>query len=119
MMPSALACIALQHKIPKYEVLEFQPTENIQIVCDIYFRSILLENSGMVVPQHSHGHDHATYVASGSVRAWVDGKFKKDYKAGDAIEIKALQEHIFMSLEPNTRLTCVHDLKSAALIEEQ
>lgn len=107
------------YPIPEYESMKDHPLENIQIVCGIYFRSVLLEIAGIVIPQHSHGHDHATYVASGSVRAWVDGKYKGEYKAGDAIEIKAEQKHLFMSLEPNTRLTCVHDLNSAALIEEQ
>lgn len=107
------------YPIPEYESLKDQPLENIQIVCGIYFRSILLEVPDLIVPQHSHGHDHATYVASGGTRVWVNGEYKGDFKAGEAIEIKADQKHLFMSLEPNTRLTCVHDLNSAALIEEQ
>ncbi len=105
-------------QIPNVVPIKDQPVENIKIVCGIYFRSILLKDAGLVVPQHSHGHDHATYVASGSVRAWVGNEFKGDFIAGDAIEIRADDKHTFMSLEPNTRLTCVHDLKSAALIKE-
>jgi len=98
--------------------LKESPVENIEMVSGIYFRSILLEQPGTVIPQHSHGHDHATYIGSGKVRLWVNEEWKGDFEAGRAIEIKAGQKHLFQSLEPNTRLTCVHDLNSAALIKE-
>lgn len=92
--------------------------ENIQTVCGIYFRSVLLKEAGTVIPQHEHEYDHATYVGSGKVRLWVNNELKGEYSAGEAIEIKAKQKHLFLSLEPNTRLTCVHDLRSASLIKE-
>lgn len=98
--------------------LSEQPVENIEMVAGIYFRSILLKEAGTVIPQHSHSHDHATYVGSGKVRLWVDGKWNGDYEAGRAIAIKSGQRHLFKSLEQNTRLTCVHDMNSAALIKE-
>lgn len=111
---------ALQSLIAPINVspLKEQPTENIQMACGIYFRSVLLKEAGTVIPQHEHDHDHATYVASGSARLWVNASWKGDFKSGEAIEIKSGQRHLFMSLEPNTRLTCVHDLHSAALIKE-
>lgn len=37
--------------------------------------------------------------------------------AGQAVEIKAFHKHEFESLEPNTRLTCVHDPRSAESIK--
>ncbi len=98
--------------------VEDQPAENIEVVANIYFRSVLLKHAGLVIPQHSHGHDHATFVGSGKVRVWVNQEWKGDFEAGRAIEIKAGQNHLFRALEDNTRLTCVHDLRSAALIKE-
>ena len=92
--------------IPDTTPLADPPVETISIVGGIYFRAILLQ-SGMVVPQHTHNHDHATYVGSGSVRLWVNDLHAGDYSAGQAIEIKGGQEHLFMALEDNTRLACV------------
>lgn len=80
--------------------------EKIHIVGGIYFRSILI-NKDVSLPQHTHNHDHATYVGSGSVRLWINGVESGDYFGGDAVEIKGGSEHLFMALEDNTRLVCV------------
>ena len=45
--------------------------EFIDEVCGIYFRSILLKNRGDEVTQHKHDYDHATFVGSGAVVAFV------------------------------------------------
>lgn len=89
-----------------------QPVERIEEVSGIYFRSVLLER-GTVIPQHTHDHNHATYVGSGKARLWVNGVWRADYPAGHAVEVKAGQSHVFQALEPNTRLACVHDVASA------
>ena len=94
-----------------------QPVEHIETVAGIYFRSILLARAGHVVPQHSHGHDHATYVGAGAARLWVDGKWVGDYPAGYAVEIKAGRAHVFQALQDNTRLACVHDVSSAESVK--
>jgi len=82
-------------------------------VAGLYFRSVFLKEGGSVIPQHVHDYDHATYVATGSVRLWVDGSWKGDYGAGEAIRIAAGHSHLFCSLQPNTRLCCVHHTDSA------
>jgi len=87
-------------------------------VCGVYFRSVLLPFAGMSVKQHAHEHDHATYVGNGSVRLVADGVVMADYKAGEAIEVKAGVQHQFISLEPMTRLTCVHIAESAEAMKE-
>lgn len=88
-------------------------TEKIQTdVAGLYFRSVLLPE-GVMIPQHQHPYDHATLVASGKARLLVDGVWQGDYEAGEAIEIKAYHDHVFLSLAPNTRLVCVHHTKSA------
>jgi quercetin dioxygenase-like cupin family protein len=87
------------------------PVEFIEEVCGIYFRSILVEKEGMLVWQHVHDYDHATYIGSGAARLWVDGVWQADYQAGSAAGIKAGAKHVFQALKPNTRLACVHDAR--------
>lgn len=92
------------------------PVEYIEEAAGLYFRSIVLEQFE-TVPQHSHDHDHATFVGSGAARVWVDGVWKGDYIAGRAVEIKAGRKHVFQALSPYTRLTCVHDIASAESVK--
>lgn len=93
--------------------------EFIDEVAGIYFRSIVLEKTGDVGEQHQHDHDHATYCGNGAAEYWVNGAWQCNVKAGHAIEVKAGQNHKFIALEDNTRLTCVHDVKSAESIKEK
>lgn len=94
------------------EIVEFADE-----VAGLYFRSVLLP-IGVKIPQHRHPYDHATYCGSGSAVMYVDGKRTRLVEAGQAVEIKANSFHEFESLENNTRLTCVHDTKSAESIKE-
>lgn len=87
-------------------------------IAGIYFRSILIPEAGEKIEQHVHPYDHATYCGSGRARLYVNGIFQCDVEAGQAIEVKANLHHQFEALEPNTRLTCVHNTQSAAFIKE-
>ena len=93
------------------------PVERIEEVAGLYFRSVLLPTAGMLIDQHIHDHDHATYVGNGKARAWSDGKLLGDFSAGSAVEIKAGLYHQFQALEDQTRLTCVHDIASAESVK--
>jgi quercetin dioxygenase-like cupin family protein len=84
----------------------------------IYFRSVLLPK-GMKVPQHVHDHDHATYCGQGKAIMLVNGEFAALLRAGHAVEVKAGLEHEFLALEDDTRLACVHDVKSADSVKEK
>jgi quercetin dioxygenase-like cupin family protein len=95
------------------EIVEF-----VEEVCGLYFRSVLLPSPGIKIPQHRHPYPHATYCGSGSAIMYVDGINCGVVHAGEAAEVKANLSHEFESLEPNTRLTCIHDTRSAALIKE-
>jgi quercetin dioxygenase-like cupin family protein len=86
-------------------------------VAGLYFRSIVLP-AFVMVPQHEHPYDHATLVASGSVKLWVDGEFMGKFEAGQAVEIKANRKHEFLSLVDGTRLVCVHHTASAVAAME-
>lgn len=90
------------------EIIEF-----VDEVCGIYARSILIPHAGAKVPQHEHEYDHATFVGSGRVRLIADGKLIGDFQAGQLIEVKAKTQHLFVALEPNTRLACLHITDSA------
>lgn len=106
------------HALPEHlhEIAE-QPVERIEEACGLYFRSVLLERAGTVIPQHSHDHDHATFVATGRARVWVDGVWYGDFGAAAAVPIKAGRKHVFQALEPMTRLACVHDIASAEAVK--
>lgn len=94
------------------EIVEF-----IEEVAGIYFRSVLLPNPWMTIPQHVHPYDHATLIGSGKVALWIDGELEGEYSAGTAVFIGANKRHVFESLEANTRLTCIHDTTSANFIK--
>ena len=87
--------------------------ERVEEACGIYVRSIFLESPEMIVPQHVHDYDHATYVGAGKARVWVDGIYLGDFAAGQLIPVIAGKLHEFMSLEAGTRLACIHDVASA------
>ena len=87
--------------------------EFVDEVCGIYARSIFLPHAGTKVPQHSHNYDHASFVGSGSVRLIANGALVGDFKAGQLIEVKANTDHLFVALEPNTRIACLHHTASA------
>lgn len=74
----------------------------------IFIKQMLLEKAGTFVPQHSHSYEHASMLASGSVRVWRDGVLLGDFKAPIPINIPAKCKHTFMSLEPNTVVYCIH-----------
>lgn len=93
--------------------------ERIEEVCGLYFRSIVLKNTGDLGTKHAHNHDHATLVCSGRARFICDGVVQGDYDAGTALLITAGRLHQFQALEPNTRLACVHDVASAQAIKEK
>lgn len=94
------------------EIVEF-----VEEVAGIYFRSVLLPFAHMTIPQHIHPYDHATLIGSGRAALWVDDEFDGEYPAGTAVFLGANKKHLWESLEPNTRLTCVHDTTSANFIK--
>lgn len=113
------AAMEAGYPLPEGVELAEHPVERIEEVCGIYFRSVFLESAGLVIPQHKHDHDHATFVGSGKARVWVDGVWFGDYEAGSAVPIKAGREHVFQALEANTRLACVHDVASAESVKKR
>lgn len=93
--------------------------EFVDEVKGIYFRSILLKNRGDEVGQHAHDYDHATFVGSGAVVAWVGEKCLGEFWGGQAVPITAGHAHKFVAIMNDTRLACVHCTESANRIKEK
>lgn len=71
----------------------------------------------VIVPQHSHEFDHTTVIAQGSVRAWCDGEFLGDFHYPQSLTIRAGTKHMFLSLEDNTVLICIHNVSRTGAIQ--
>lgn len=65
---------------------------------------------GIFMGQHAHQRSHAHLVGSGEIRVWVEGKELGDFKAGQSIDIEAGKLHMLMSLKPDTRGFCIHNV---------
>lgn len=101
------------------QIVSQPPITRIVEAGGLYFRSVLIQDAGTIIPQHTHDHDHVTLVGSGRVRGWQDGECLGDRGPGDIFEIPAGKGHVFQSLEPNTLLTCVHDVESALSVKRK
>lgn len=88
-----------------------EPHEYIEEVCGVYFRGYCLEKRGTPFHQHSHDYEHATLIATGALRVWVDGEHIGDFVAPKAIKIEAKKMHKFQALADGTRFYCIHNLE--------
>lgn len=83
-----------------------QPEQRIQIEGGIYARSVILDKNTKI-PQHTHDHDHATFVGSGKALLYIDGELDRECNTGDLIPIKGGSLHEFLITEDNTLLVCL------------
>ena len=92
---------------------------HIDEVTGLYFRTYLLKEVGMQVPQHAHDYAHNTIVCTGRARGFCCGEPIGERKSGQVFVIKAGEPHLFEALEPMTRLMCVHSTASAESIQRK
>lgn len=83
----------------------------------IFIKSGHFRLAGAVVPQHSHEHDHTSFIATGAVLVWCDGDYLGEYRAPCQILIKAHTKHTFRTLEDNTLILCIHNISRTGDIE--
>jgi hypothetical protein len=83
----------------------------------VFVKQMYLKDAGTLVPQHAHVFDHTTMLAVGSVRVWVDGVLQGDFMAPAPLFIKAKVKHSFLSLEPDTLLYCIHNIKRTGTVQ--
>jgi len=91
----------------------------IQITCisNVYTRMMHFVKTGNIEEGHKHYYDHATLLASGSLKVSVQDPVTKDllegvhYKAPAMIFIRKGMVHQLEALENNTVAFCIHALK--------
>lgn len=83
----------------------------------VFIKQMLLKDAGTMVPQHAHEYDHTSMVAAGSVRVWIDGELAGDYAAPRPLFIKARAKHTFQSLQPQTLIYCIHNVKRTGRVQ--
>lgn len=106
MLPEAFAPAAEQ----PYEV-------DLVIADDIFAKQVHVPKAKTYLPQHEHAYDHATLLARGAIRVWIDGEDMGEYRAPKPIFIAAKKRHIFLTLEDDTVLYCIHNISRAGSIE--
>ena len=81
----------------------------------VFVKSVHVRNAGSFLRQHAHSHDHTSFIASGAVFVWQDGKLDKRYAAPALIFIKAGVWHTFQTLRDDTTILCIHRLGNEIL----
>lgn len=90
---------------------EHQPYETaIHIADGTFVKSYKVPLAGTMLPQHSHGYSHTSYVATGAVKVWKGGEFLRVVTAPDGILIEAFALHMFQTLEDKTTILCIHSV---------
>ena len=84
---------------------------------DIFVKQMMLDEAGMLVPQHAHRYDHTSMLAVGRIHAWADQQDLGEFKAPAAIFIKKGVKHTFLSLEDNVVIYCIHNVSRSGEIE--
>lgn len=96
---------------------EQPPDVEIHIVDGIFIKQIFIKRKGAYMPQHSHVYDHMSMVATGSVEVTIEGELLGIYRAPTGILIRANKKHLFRTLEPDTTIYCIHNIKDAEGME--
>ena len=93
------------------EVIEFHLAD------DVFIKSGVFREAGTRIPQHSHEYDHTSFIATGGVRVWCDGKYLGEHLSPCGILIKKHTKHTFETTEENTTILCIHNISRNGMIE--
>lgn len=83
----------------------------------VFVKTMGIPKAYTLVPQHSHTYDHTSVVAKGSVRLIENGQLIGDYHAPKALLIRANHKHLFISLEDDTLILCIHNVSRSGVVE--
>lgn len=98
--------------------VEQQPDQTDIVMADgIFAKQMRMRGVGLYVPQHSHTWDHITFVSLGSIRVWKDGVLLGDFHAPAGLAIPAGTKHTFLTLTPDTIISCVHRIDRTGAVE--
>ena len=93
-----------------FDVAPDQPiSTDIALYGGVFAKRHVIPKAGTYVPQHSHGYDHLSLLASGAMRAWCDDKLVGNFKAPAEIRIPAGTKHTFLALTDETIFYCIHN----------
>lgn len=119
--PAAVANLFMQS--PSYSRLEEQPIDTDFVMPDgVFIKQIHIKKKGTYIPQHSHSYEHVSMLARGSVQVWINGELDRrtacgTYKAPKPIMISAEKKHLFLALEDDTIIFCIHNISRTGEIE--
>lgn len=91
-------------------LVEQPPVVELHTADGLFIKQMYVAKAGTYIPQHSHAWDHTSMLATGSVRLWADGVLQGDFFAPAGILIEAGVKHLFLSLEDETTVYCIHNL---------
>lgn len=102
----------MSHALPNEVARRAIQPENVEIhfAGGLFVKQMRFAEANTYIPQHAHGSDHLSMLARGSVRVWEDGKYVGDRVAPTGIMIRAGVKHVFMSLQPETIIYCIHNI---------
>jgi len=86
-----------------------QPTSSLCLYAGVFAKTWTVQDSGTLLPQHSHHHPHISYVVSGAVRVWCGDEELGDFAAPCAIKIAAREMHSFLTLTDDVTILCIHN----------
>lgn len=93
-------------------------TIEITMTDGVFVKLMGIPRAEMYVSQHTHTYDHSSFVAKGSVMVWVgDDTEGTVFHARQAILIKAHTAHLFMSLEDDTQVYCIHNISRTGEVD--
>ena len=98
-------------KAPEVALKDRRPAPGEEMFYDdwLWVKPIPLK-AGEVCEQHVHLHDHASLVATGTVRLWVDGQDRGEVSAPKIVKINALAQHKFLAVT-DAVIVCIHNLR--------
>ena len=96
-----------------------QPADDVEFIQadDVFIKQMHIKKAGTLIPQHSHRYDHSSMLAVGSMRVWCDGQYVGDFSAPHPLFIEAGTKHMFLALEDDTVVYCIHNLSRSDVVE--
>ncbi len=81
----------------------------VKLVDGVFVKGTTFPVEGTVCPQHSHSHDHLSWIATGGARIEAGGVVIGDFYAPCGVTIRAGAVHLFTTLRPDTTVLCIHN----------
>lgn len=83
-------------------------TTDIKMMDGLFVKVNTFLAADMAGEQHAHDYDHLSFIANGSVALYEAGRYVGTHKAPAGVVVKAHTKHVFVTLEPNTTVLCIH-----------